>query len=193
MLTRGCPKTTRQRDTNMPSKRNEEILASILDRIQDKPLIVTARYSNVDASQMNDLRRDVSNGGGKIFIAKNNLVKIAADQIGIQDIEKIIDGPTAYIVADDDIAGMVKALTESIKDQSLEVQILGGIMDSEMIDAKRVEQIADLPSRDQLIGMLASALNSPLTSFARVLNAPVQNLASTLEQIAEQRRTPEEA
>ena len=88
---------------------------------------------------------------------------------------------------------MVKALTTSIKDQSLEVQILGGIMESEMIDANRVEQIADLPSRDQLIGMLASALSSPLTSFARVLNAPVQNLASTLEQIAEQRRTAEEA
>ena len=177
----------------MPSKRNEEILVSILDRIRDKPLIVTARYSNVSAAQMNDLRRDITNGGGKIFIAKNNLVKIAADQIGIRDIDKIIDGPTAYIVADDDIAGMVKALTTSIKGQSLEIQILGGIMESEMIDANRVEQIADLPGRDQLIGMLASALNGPLTSFARVLNAPVQNLASTLEQIAEQRRTAEEA
>ena len=66
-------------------------------------------------------------------------------------------------------------------------------MESETIDANRVEQIADLPSREQLIGMLASALNGPLNSFARVLNAPVQNLASTLEQIAEQRRTAEEA
>ena len=177
----------------MPSKRNEEILASILDRIQDKPLIVTARYSNVNAAQMNDLRREVVNGGGRIFIAKNNLVKIAAHQIGIQDIDEIIDGPTAYIVADDDIAGTVKALTTSIKDQSLEIQILGGIVESQTIDASRVEQIADLPSRDQLIGMLASALNGPLTSFARVLNAPVQNLASALEQIADQRRTAEEA
>ena len=88
---------------------------------------------------------------------------------------------------------MVKALTTSIKDQSLEVQILGGIMESEMIDANRVEQIADLPTRDQLIGMLASALSSPLTSFARVLNAPVQNLAGALEQIVDQRRTAKEA
>ncbi len=178
---------------NMPSKRNEEILANILDRIQDKPLIVTARYSNVNAAQMNDFRRDITKGGGRIFIAKNNLVKIAADQIGIRDIDKIIDGPTAYIVAEDDIAGTVKALTTSIKDQSLEVQILGGIMESEMIDANRVEQIGDLPSRDQLIGMLASVLNGPLNSLARVLNAPVQNLASTLEQIAEQRKAAEGA
>ncbi len=177
----------------MPSQRNQQILQNVLERLQDKPLIVTARYSNVDASQMNDLRRNINDGGGNMFIAKNNLVKIAADQLGISNIDTIIDGPTAYIVTSDDVAGMVKALTQSIKDQSINIQILGGIMEQELIDAARVEQIADLPSRDQLIGMLASALNGPLTSFARVLNAPVQNLASTLEQIAEQRRTAEEA
>ena len=177
----------------MPSERNQQILQNVLDRIEDKPLIVTARYSNVDASQMNVLRRNITDGGGNMFIAKNNLVKIAADRLGITNIDTIIDGPTAYIVASDDAAGMVKALTNSIKDQSIDVQILGGIMESELIDAARVEQIADLPSRDQLIGMLASALNGPLVSFARVLNAPVQNLALALEQIAEQRRTAEEA
>jgi large subunit ribosomal protein L10 len=175
----------------MPSKRNENILASILDRIQDKPLLVTARFSNINAAQMNDLRRDVIKGGGRIFIAKNNLVKIAADKIGIRNIDTIIDGPTAYIVAEDDIASMVKALTTSIKGQRIQMEILGGVMENELINASRVEQIADLPSRDQLIAMLASTLNGPLTSFTRVLNAPVQNLASALEQIADQRRTAE--
>jgi large subunit ribosomal protein L10 len=175
----------------MPSTRNQKILENVLERMKDKPLVVTAQYTNVDASQMNELRRNVTAGGGKMFIAKNNLVKIAADQLGISEIDRIIDGPTAYIVANDDVAGMVKALTASIKGQSIDVRILGGIMESELIDAARVEQIADLPSRDQLLGMLASALNAPLTSFARVLNAPVQNLAHALEQIAEQRRAAE--
>ncbi len=177
----------------MPSERNQQILQNVLDRIKDKPLIVTARYSNVDASQMNDLRRNVTNGGGNMFIAKNNLVKLAADELGIANIETIIDGPTAYIVASDDAAGMVKSLTNSIKDQSINVEILGGIMESELIDAKRVEQIADLPSREQLIGMLAATLNGPISGFARVLNAPVQNLALALEQVAEQRRAAEAA
>ncbi len=177
----------------MPSNRNQELLNNLLERMQDKPLIVTARFSNVNAAQMNDLRRDVTNGGGIIFIAKNNIVKIAAEKLGFSGMDTIIDGPTAYIIADDDISGMVKALTNSIKGQSINVEILGGVMESELIDAKRVAQIGDLPSRDQLIGMLASTLNGPLMSFARVLNAPVQNLASALDQIAEQRRTAEEA
>ena len=177
----------------MPSKRNEDILTNLLDRMRDKPLIVTARYSNVNAAQMNILRRDITGGGGKMIVAKNNLVKIAADELGISGIESIIDGPTAYVIADDDIAGTVKALTESIKDQRIEVEILGGVMEQQIINAARVDQIADLPSREQLIGMLASTLNSPLTSLARVLNAPVQNLAIALEQIAQQRRDAEPA
>ena len=177
----------------MPSERNQKLLTTLLDRMKDKPLIVTARYSNVNASQMNDLRRDITNGGGRMLIAKNNIVKLAADELGIADIESIIDGPTAYVIADDDIAATVKALTSSIKDQSINVDILGGVMENEIINANRVEQIADLPSKEQLIGMLASSLNGPLMSFARVLNAPVQNLASALEQIAEQRKTAEQA
>ena len=177
----------------MPSQRNEKMLDDILERIRDKPLIVTAKHSNVNASQMDELRRSVTNGGGKIFVAKNNIVKIAADELGITGIGEIIDGPTAYIVADDDIAGMMKALNASIKDQNINVEILGGVLDKELINSDRVKQIADLPNREQLIGMLASAMNGPLNNFARVLNAPVQNLASALEQIAEQRRSAEEA
>lgn len=175
----------------MPSQRNTKMKDTLVDRMRDKPLIVTARYSNVNASQMDELRRNVTNSGGKVFVAKNTLVKIAASELGFDNIDEIIDGPTAYVVADDDIAGMVKALNNSIKDQNINVEILGGIMEQQLIDANRVKQIADLPSREQLIAMLASSLNGPLMSFARVLNAPVQNLASMLEQIAQQRQSAE--
>ncbi len=172
----------------MPSERNQKILQEIERRLDGKLLIVTARYANVSATQMNDLRREVSNGGGNVYIAKNNLVMLAARQMGISDIDRIIDGPTAYITAQDDVAGMVKALAKVIRDQGMNLEILGGIMESRLIDAERVKQIADMPSRDQLIGMLAATMNAPLTGLARVLNAPVQNLASVLNQIAEQRR-----
>ncbi len=175
----------------MPSKRNTQMKENLVDRMRDKPLIVTARFSNVNASQMDELRRHVTGGGGKVFVAKNTLVKIAASELGISDIDEIIDGPTAYIVAEDDIADMVKALNTTIRDQRIDVEILGGIMEQQLIDANRVKQIADLPSREQLMGMLASTLNGPLMSLTRVLNAPVQNLASMLEQIAQQRQSAE--
>ncbi len=177
----------------MPSQRNQDIVQEVTDRLRDKQLIVTVRYSNVNAAQMNDLRREITKGGGNVYVAKNNLVLLAADDLGIAGMDQIIDGPTAYITAQDDVAQTVKALTDVTRSLNLNLEILGGVMENELIDTARVNQISNLPSRDQLIGMLAATLNSPLVALARVLNAPVQNLASALNQIAEQRREAEAA
>lgn len=176
----------------MPSQRNQQILEEITQRLSDKQLVVTVRYSNVSATQMNDLRREVRNAGGNIYIAKNNLVAIAAHNIGLQGIETIIDGPTAYITSKEDISAAVKALSNAIKAQDLNIQILGGFMEQQMIAASRVQQLADMPSREQLIATLAASLNSPINRLARVMNAPVQNLASILSQIADQRKSQED-
>ena len=81
----------------MPSKRNISILDDLLARLSDKQMIITMRYSNVSAGQMDALRRAVRDGGGVLYVAKNTLVKRAADELGIEGMEGIIDGPTGYI------------------------------------------------------------------------------------------------
>lgn len=175
----------------MPSKRNISILDELLARLSDKQMIITMRYANVSAGQMDALRRAVRDGGGVLYIAKNTLVKRAADQLGIDGIDGIIDGPTGYITVEDDIAGAAGALVGAIKEHDLSVDILGGVMDNEVIDAGRVQQISALPSRDQLIGMLAATMNAPLTGLMRVMSAPIQGLAQSLQQVVEQRQAQE--
>ena len=175
----------------MPSKRNISILDDLLARLSDKQMIITMRYSNVSAGQMDALRRAVRDGGGVLYVAKNTLVKRAADELGIEGMEGIIDGPTGYITVEEDVAGAAGALVEAIKEHDLSVDILGGVMDNEVIDAGRVQQISELPSRDQLIGMLAATMNGPLTGLMRVMSAPIQGLAQSLQQIVEQRQAQE--
>ena len=78
---------------------------------------------------------------------------------------------------------------KAIKQTSTElnkIEFLGGISDGQAITAEQALAIADLPGRDQLIGMLANVLASPLTGIARVLNGPVQGLATVLTRISEQ-------
>ncbi len=79
---------------------------------------------------------------------------------------------------------------KAIKDTSKElnkVEFLGGISDGQAIDAAQALAIADLPSREELLARLAAAVSAPLTGFVRVLNGPVQGLATALTQIAEQK------
>ena len=175
----------------MPSKRNVAIMEDLLVRLSDKPMIITMRYSNVSAAQMDELRRAVRGGGGLLYIAKNTLVLRAAESLGIKGMDSIIDGPTGYVTVDDDVAGAASALVGAIKDHDLQIDILGGIMDGDVIGAAQIQRLSELPSRDELIGMLASTLSGPLTGLLRVMSAPVQGLAQSLHQVLEQRQAQE--
>lgn len=176
----------------MPSKRNVAIMEELLVRLSDKPMIITMRYTNVSASQMDQLRRAVRGGGGLLYIAKNTLVLRAAETLGIKGMGSIVDGPTGYVTVDDDVAGATAALVGAIEEHDLQVDILGGIMDGDVIDAARIQRLSELPSRDELLGMLASTLNAPLTGLLRVMSAPVQGLAQSLQQVLEQRQAQEQ-
>lgn len=177
----------------MPSKRNEAIMEDLLVRLSDKQMIITMRYVNVSAVQMSELRRAIRGGGGVLYIAKNTLVLRAAESLGITGMSEIIDGPTGYVTVEGDVATAASALMDAIKEHNLEVEILGGIMDGELINAARVGQLSELPSREELLGMLAASLNAPLTGLMRVMSAPVQGLAQSLRQVLEQRQAQEAA
>ena len=175
----------------MPSKRNIAILEDLLVRLSGKQMIITMRYSNVSAAQMDELRRAVRDGGGVLYIAKNTLVLRAAESLGIKGMAQIIDGPTGYVTVDGDVAVAAAALMAGIKEHNLPVEILGGVMEGNLIDAARVGQLSELPSRDELLGMLASSLSAPLTGLLRVMSAPVEGLAQSLRQVLEQRQAQE--
>ena len=175
----------------MPSKRNVAIMEDLLVRLSDKPMIITMRYSNVSAAQMDELRRAVRGGGGLLYIAKNTLVLRAAESLGINGMGAIVDGPTGYVTVEGDVAGAAAALVGAIDEHDLQVDILGGILDGDVIDAARIKQLSEMPSRDELIGMLASSLSAPLTGLLRVMSGPVQGLAQSLRQVLEQRQAQE--
>ena len=175
----------------MPSKRNVAIMEDLLVRLSDKPMIITMRYSNVSAAQMDELRRAVRGGGGLLYIAKNTLVLRAAESLGIEGMGSIIDGPTGYVTVEGDVVGAAAALVGAIDEHDLQVDIMGGILEGDVIDAARIKQLSEMPSRDELLGMLASTLSAPLTGLLRVMSAPVQGLAQSLRQVLEQRQAQE--
>lgn len=172
----------------MPSTRNVSILEEIVSRFSDTQMIITMRYTNVSAAEMDALRAAIRGGGGLLYIAKNTLVLRAAEQLGIEGIDAIIDGPTGYMTVSGDVAGAAGALVDAIEDQSLSIDVLGGVMDNRVIDAGRVQQLSQLPSREELLATLAASLNAPLTGLLRVMGAPVQGLAQALHQVADQRQ-----
>lgn len=158
----------------MPTKAHKEASVEDLKKLLgDAQLAVVADYRGLSVAELTDLRRRVQKVGGDVTVAKNTLVKVAMkDNDQWKGLESLLQGPTALVIGRDDFLGAAKALNDFTKEKrAVQVQIRGGVLHGEAVDTAKVQQLANLPSREVLLTMVAQLLQSPIAGFARVVNA----------------------
>jgi large subunit ribosomal protein L10 len=151
---------------------------------QDAGVIVVAHNAGLTVAQSNDLRRRMKEGGGKVKVAKNRLVKLALKGTPAEGIADLFKGPTCIAYSKDPVAAARIAVKYSKENDKL--VILGGAMGTSALDAKGVQALADLPSLDELRAKLIGLLNAPATKIARVVKEPAGKLARVLKAKSEQ-------
>lgn len=165
----------------MPSQKNVEQLEQIKEKLNRASAVFFVNYQGLSHQQLEEFRMTLSNLDGEIAILKNTLFNIALKEKEINAEEKL-NGPHAMIFAYSDPAGVAKALMNFYKQYELPV-IKFGVFENAIIEDDKVKAIADLPSRDQLISMLASALQSPMQKLVFDLNYTISNLAMVLKEV----------
>lgn len=133
---------------------------------------------------MTDLRRALRQQGVYLKVVKNRLARLAADAASRQEIKAIINGPTAVAYGFDDPVGPAKILADYIDANKLSLTIKGGVMGARSLTSDEINRLASLPGRDELISLLLSRMQSPITGLANVIQGPVEGLARVLHQIA---------
>jgi large subunit ribosomal protein L10 len=141
---------------------------------------------------MQVVRRSLRSNGVELHIAKNRLLKIAADQADRTELKPLLEGPTALATISGDEVALAKALQDAFRPFRF-VTVRGGLLGNQPIDAASLGRMASLPSREVLLGKFAGSVASPLTSFASVLAANLRNLAGVLNAVADQKRETEGA
>ena len=119
-------------------------------------------------------------------MAKNTLLKIAADNNKIEGLEEYLTGPTAIAISYDEPTAPAKILRDFAKKYD-KPTVKGMLFDGEVLDGSKFISIADMPSREQLISMFASSIQSPLVKLAGTLNATMTNLVGVLNSLKEQK------
>jgi large subunit ribosomal protein L10 len=147
---------------------------------------------------MSSLRRQLRASGGEYRVYKNTLVRIAANnlELGLDD---LLVGPTAIAFvgakldgSDGDIAGVAKAL----RSYSREVPALivkGGVLGRRAITAEDARNLADMPSREELLSQLAGLLEAPLSQVANLLEAPIRDIAYAVQALTDKQDGAEAA
>lgn len=182
----------------MATEKKIEIVAELRDRIERCVIAVATDYRGLTVTEMVALRRAIREAGVEIRVVKNRLFLRAAQEAGRPEMAELLDGPTAVLFGYDDVTAPAKAATEYIRTARNAFDMRNGVLDGQVLDKAQLRELASLPSRDVLLGMVAGALQSPIANLAgllhkllpaapgRLLNDSVQSFSGLLEARAKQ-------
>jgi large subunit ribosomal protein L10 len=162
-------------------------VAEIVDSFNDSAGAVLTEYRGLTVKQLQDLRRALGENAN-YAVVKNTLTKIAAKEAGVEGFDDLLTGPTAIAFISGDLVEAAKGLRDFAKANPALV-IKGGYVDGASMDASEIAKLADLESREVLLGKLAGAMLASLSQAVYLLNAPIAQaarLAGALQAKAEQ-------
>jgi large subunit ribosomal protein L10 len=164
-------------------------VAEIADKFRSSSAAVITEYSGLSVSQLTTLRRSLG-AGATYRVAKNTLVKRAAEDAGVQGLEELFIGPTAIAFVTGEAVDAAKTLRDFAKDNKGLV-IKGGYMDGRPLTVDEVTRIADLDSREVLLAKLAGAMKGNLSKAAGLFAAPATKAARLVAALQEKRSADE--
>jgi large subunit ribosomal protein L10 len=162
-------------------------VAEIVESFNDAAGAVLTEYRGLTVKELQDLRRSLGENAN-YAVVKNTLAKLAAEEAGITAFDDLLTGPTAIAFINGDVVEAAKGLRDFAKANPTLV-IKGGIYEGQPLDAKEIAKLADLESREVLLGKLAGAMLASLSQAVYLLNAPIAQaarLAGALQAKAEQ-------
>jgi large subunit ribosomal protein L10 len=162
-------------------------VAEIVESFQESTGAVLTEYRGLTVKQLQDLRRALGENA-TYAVVKNTLTQIAAKDAGVDGLDDLLLGPTAIAFINGDVVEAAKGLRDFARANPALV-IKGGYFEGRPLEASEIAKLADLESREVLLGKLAGAMLASLSQAVYLLNAPLAQtarLAAALQEKAEQ-------
>lgn len=146
-------------------KQKEEEVKNLAKKLKDAKLVLLTDYRGITVEDVTTLRNTLRETNSEYKVIKNNIVKRALDANGENELDSVLEGPTAVVIAEDDYLAPLKAIYNFSKDNDY-YKIKGGIVEGKVLSVDELITLAKLPSRQELLGMLAGALLSNIAKLA---------------------------
>lgn len=160
--------------------------------LADKPNYFLVDIDRVGMIEITELKQALAESGAQFFVLKNSLFKIAAEEAGEPTQLQEVGDATGMIVCGDDPTEAAK----SLKQLQEEHEVMGtriAVLFGDIAEASKVDDLARIPSREELYAKVVGSLNSPLSGFVQVLQGNARNLVYALSEIAKSKESPESA
>ncbi len=165
----------------------KQLLEQYKTALEDNPNYILVDMHGVTMPQITKLKQNLKETGSEFFVVKNTIFKIAAQEKEQPTKLQEIEDATGVIICGEDITEPAKIL----KDMQKEYKVLNtksGVLFGEMAKAEKVEALAEIPSREELLGKLVGSMISPLRGFMGAATGNVRDFVYALSQVKEKRQ-----
>jgi large subunit ribosomal protein L10 len=173
----------------MPAKVKYEQVALLKEKLEKATAVFVGEYRGMTVAQSTQLRARVRGVGGELKVAKNTLFSIAMKEAGMVALpESMVVGPNIYALCYGDPVVVAKVLKDYATEKTQKAFILkGGLLGKVVLNVAQVYALADLPSKDVLIGQVVRTIAAPLAGLVTVLSGTIRGLVTCLDQIKTQK------
>jgi len=166
----------------MPSEKNQDELAQLTEKLDKAKAVYFTDFLGLDVSSITELRSEFFKASIEFKVAKNTLLKLAAENINLEGLDDFLVGSTAIAISYDEPTAPAKVLKKFTEDHD-KPEVKAILFDGEVLDGSEYLKFATLPTKDELLTTLVLMLNSPITILARTLSASMTNFVNGLNNL----------
>ena len=145
------------------------VIEEITQNVKDAQSVVLVDYRGLTVAEDTDLRRQLRTAGITYKVYKNTMMSFAFKGTELESLTADLEGPSAIAVSKDDATAPARIIAKFAK-TAPKLEMKGGVVEGIYYDAKGMESIAKIPSREELLSKLLGSIQSPIANFARVMN-----------------------
>lgn len=164
----------------------EATVSEVRQKFEKAISVVLADYRGLNVLEVTELRKKLREAGVEYKVIKNTLTSLAAKDAKIEGLDQFLSGPTAIAFSYGDLVTPAKILSGFAKDHK-NLSLKGGVLEGKVIGADLVKALAELPSREVLLGQVAGMLQSPMRGLVNVLSGPLRGFVYAVEAIRKQK------
>jgi len=162
-------------------------VAEIQELLSNSKCTILVDFCGLTVAQDTELRRKMREAGVHYNVVKNTLLRIAAEQVGIEGLEPSLEKNTAIAVSPEDPVAVAKIVCEFAKENK-ELKVKVGVLDGKVIGADEIK-LASLPPKEVLIAKMLGSMNAPISGFVNVLQGTIRNVVYALEAVRKQKES----
>lgn len=149
----------------------QAIVASLTETLQSASSGVLVDYKGITVAEDTALRAELRENGVEYSVVKNTLLRRAADNVGLGELDEVLNGTTSIAISKDDPIAPMRIVNKYAKQMGDRFNIKAGFLDGKVIPLEDIAALAELPSKDGLVAQLLGMMLAPITSLAIVLKA----------------------